>query len=109
MKILSKKKFIVIFLKNKLISLDSVIPLVLEINRCCNYNFYFVIWEYETYQSVINDNIVLRDMALSVGKIVCPSRPDRNIFSNKINKIRSMLILFIRRLKVSISSLCFKI
>ncbi len=87
MKILSKKKFIVIFLKNKLISLDSVIPLVLEINRCCNYNFYFVIWEYETYQSVINDNIVLRDMALSVGKIVCPSRPDRNIFSNKINKI----------------------
>ena len=68
-----KKKWIVVFLKNKLISLDSILPLALEINRCCGYRFYFIIWQYESYKSVVEDNIILRDMALSVGQIICPN------------------------------------
>ncbi len=82
-----KSKLIVVFLKNKLISIDSILPLALEINKCCGYRFYFIIWQYESYRSVIEDNIVMRDMAQSIGKIVCPSDPNRSIISNKIKKI----------------------
>ena len=67
-------KYITVFLKNKLISFDSIMPLALEINRCCGYKFNFIIWEYDTYKSVIEDNIVLRDMALSIGNITCPNK-----------------------------------
>jgi hypothetical protein len=79
-------KWIVVFLKNKLISLDSILPLALEMNQCCNYKFYFIIWQYESYKSVVKDNIVMRDMALSIGQIVCPSRPNKSTLNNKINK-----------------------
>ena len=79
-------KHIVVFLKNKLISLDSILPLALEINRCCNYRFYFIIWQYESYKSVVEDNVVLRDMALSVGQIICPNISSKNSLKAKFKK-----------------------
>jgi len=80
-------KWIVVFLKNKLISFDSILPLALEINQCCHYKFYFIVWDYDSYISIVKDNIVLRDMALSIGQIICPGNPNKSIVSNKINKI----------------------
>ena len=85
---INRSKYVAVFLKNKLISLNSILPLALEMNQCCGYKFYFIVWEYESYRSIVEDNIVLRDMALSVGEIVCPdSASNTNIISRKINKI----------------------
>ena len=82
----TNNKHIIVFLKNKLISLDSILPLALEINRCCGYRFYFIIWQYESYKSVVEDNIVLRDMALSVGQIICPNTSSKNNIKAKFKK-----------------------
>ena len=85
---INRSKYVAVFLKNKLISLNSILPLALEMNQCCGYKFYFIVWEYESYRSIVEDNIVLRDMALSVGEIVCPdSASNTNIISRKINKM----------------------
>ena len=91
-----KKKWIVVFLKNKLISLDSILPLALEINQCCNYKFYFIVWQYESYKSIIEDNVVMRDMALSIGQIVCPSQQNKGTISNKINKIITLANVLVK-------------
>jgi len=94
----NRSKLIVVFLKNKLISFDSILPLAMEINKCCGYKFYFIIWEYESYRSVVEDNVALRDMALSVGSIVCPSKINSGIISDKINKV-----IFIAKVLLKIS------
>jgi hypothetical protein len=68
MNIFPQRKIIVI-LKNKIISFDSILPVAMEINSQCNINFEFVIWENETYNSIVDDNIVIKEMAESIGSI----------------------------------------
>ena len=68
MNIFPQRKIIVI-LKNKIISFDSILPIAMEINSQCNINFEFVIWENETYNSIVDDNIVIKEMAESIGSI----------------------------------------
>ena len=64
------KKKIYVFLKNKLIGIDSVIPLCLQLNRECNCSFTFVLFHGETFDAIVNDNTVLIDAINSVGTIV---------------------------------------
>jgi hypothetical protein len=64
------KKNIYVFLKNKIISLDVIIPFCMEVNSQCNVKFIFIVRDLETYKSIVDNNIVLRDAINSIGKII---------------------------------------
>jgi len=58
-----------IFLENKIISLDSIIPFALEINNKCGVRFVFVVFDKVTYDAIVEDNITLYDAIKSIGNV----------------------------------------
>ncbi len=91
-----KDKIIFVFLKNKLISLDSIIPFSFEMNKQCGFKFVFVVFDKGTYDAIKNDNIVLNDAINTIGSLVC-------IYSlkNSFKIIRKLFFLF-NVLKISL-------
>ncbi len=91
-----KSKIIFIFLKNKIISLDSIIPFAFEMNKQCGFKFVFVVFDKGTYDAIKNDNIVLNDAINTIGSLVC-------IYSlkNSFKIIRKLFFLF-NVLKISL-------
>jgi hypothetical protein len=59
---------IIVFLKNKLISCDTIVPLLHEIQQRRKYKVYFIVPSVET-ENYIKKNIVLHDLMLSMGSI----------------------------------------
>ena len=91
-----KSKIIFIFLKNKIISLDSIIPFAFEMNKQCGFKFVFVVFDKGTYDAIKNDNIVLNDAINTIGSLVY-------IYSlkNSFKIIRKLFFLF-NVLKISL-------
>ena len=69
-----KRRNVHVFLKNKIISLDVIIPFCLELNQQCGIKFIFVVKDLDTYRSIVHNNIVLRDVIDSIGKITLLSK-----------------------------------
>ncbi len=65
----NKNKNINIILKNKIGSLDVVLPLCLRLNKICGFRFTYLIMDSASYNTIINSNIVLKDIAESIGVI----------------------------------------
>jgi hypothetical protein len=91
-----KKKHAVVFLKNRIISFDSILPLAIELNRCNGFRFEFLIWQDETYRTIINDNIVIRDMALDIGSIKNIDKRKYGRILNKVNKLLSVGMIIVK-------------
>ena len=86
------KRNIYVFLKNKIISLDIIIPFCLEVNKQCNIKFIFVVRDLDTYKSIVNNNIVLRDAMNSIGKIIHLSKNRYKL--QLVSKIFTLIYMF---------------
>ena len=65
----SNRKTVYVLLRNKIIGIDSILPLCMEINGKFGYKFNFISFEHETYKYIVKDNVVIKDMINSIGKI----------------------------------------
>jgi hypothetical protein len=90
-----KDKIIFVFLKNKLISLDSIIPFSFEINKQCGFQFIFVVFEEGTYEAIKYDNLVLRDAIDNIGSLMYIHG------SKKHSKILRKFLFLFKILKIS--------
>jgi hypothetical protein len=94
---MSRKKIIFIFLKNKIISLDSIIPFAMEVHNKCNIDFIFVAFEKGTYDAIRNDNVVLNDAIESIGSLIYIYRAEfKNTFVKKIALLLNILLISIQ-------------
>ena len=64
---------IIVFLKNKLISCDTIVPLLHEIQQRRKHKVYFIVPSVQT-EDYIKKNIVLYDLMSSMGPISCISK-----------------------------------
>ena len=83
----SNRKTVYVLLRNKIIGIDSILPLCMEINGKFGYKFNFISFEYETYKYIVKDNVVIKDMINSIGKI--------DFVSLKKYKSRYLSMLFV--------------
>ncbi len=84
-----KNKKIYVLLKNKIVGIDSVIPLCLELNKVCGCRFTFVLFNHPTFQAITNDNIVLFDAINSIGELV-----DLSVSSNRHVSLEKITTVF---------------
>ena len=79
-----KKKFIYVFLNNKIISCDTIVPLMLEIkSNNKNIDIIFWIFDFNTY-NFIKKNELLYNAINEIGSLVCLSREKNKVyFDNK--------------------------
>lgn len=83
----SNRKTVYVLLRNKIIGIDSILPLCMEINGKFGYKFNFISLEHETYKYIVKDNVVIKDMINSIGKI--------DFVSLKKYKSRYLSMLFV--------------
>ena len=83
----SNRKTVYVLLRNKIIGIDSILPLCMEINGKFGYKFNFISFEHETYKYIVKDNVVIKDMINSIGKI--------DFVSLKKYKSRYLSMLFV--------------
>jgi hypothetical protein len=73
-----------VFLKNKLIALDVISPLLLDVSKSENIKFNIITFDEELIAS-LNDNVILRDVVNRVGNISYVGRYKyNNLFFSKI-------------------------
>ena len=80
----SKKKFIYVFLNNKIISCDTILPIMLEV-KTNNKNIDIIFWSFDfnTYE-FIKKNELLYKAIKEIGSLVCLGRKKNSLyFSNK--------------------------
>jgi hypothetical protein len=85
-------KYIYVFLKNKIVSLDTIIPFCMEVNAQCNIEFIFVVRDSDTYRSITESNIVLLDAINSIGGVINLSKDRYKL--RHISKIFMLLYMF---------------
>jgi hypothetical protein len=64
------QKHIYVLLRNKIIGIDSIIPLCMQLHKECNFRFTFLLFHDESYAVIKNDNIVLFDAMNIIGEFV---------------------------------------
>jgi hypothetical protein len=78
-------KIMYIFLRDKIIGIDTILPLCMEIHDRCGYKFNFISFDRLTYKYIIEDNIVIRDAINSIGKIeLVSSGKYKSLYVSKI-------------------------
>ncbi len=92
---MNKKKEVVVFVKNKLMSIDTVIPILVEIKEKFNISSIVVVFD-ELAHNGIKENVVINDAINYVGRELYVSRGSRNKITRKINIIVSLFILFLK-------------
>ena len=108
---LNKRKIIYIFLNNKIISLDTILPIILEvkkINHALNINY--IIFDFNSYE-FIKKNKFLYKVINEVGNIVCLGRKANSYYFNKnnISKFHYKRLNFIKHLIIIILPYLFKL
>jgi len=63
------KKIVYVILPNKIIGIDSILPLCMEMHGRCGYRFNFIFLEFETYEFIMKNNTVLADAINYIGKV----------------------------------------
>ncbi len=62
-------KVVHVFLRNKIIGIDTILPTCMEIHGRCGFKFKFISFDYLTYKAIVENNIVLRDAVNHIGTI----------------------------------------
>ena len=65
-----KRKHIYVLLRNKIIGVDSVITMCMQIHKDCDCEFTFMLFEHEAFKVIKKDNIVLSDAINKIGSLV---------------------------------------
>ena len=63
------KKIVHVILRNKIIGIDSILPLCMEMHGKCGCTFNFISLDSSTYKYIMKDNVVLIDAINYIGKI----------------------------------------
>ena len=88
-----KNKFgIIVLVKNKLISLDSIIPILLELKMNHKLSSYIVVSD-ENAHNNIQKNIVISEVVSFIGKEIYLKEDKSNSFLTKIKKLPSLIKL----------------
>jgi hypothetical protein len=90
-KSLEKYKLIV-FVKNKLITIDTILPLLLEINQKFKVKSKIVIWDDCAYNA-IRKNVVIKDLINSVGIELFITKGEKRAWLRKYYIIKSLLYI----------------
>ena len=88
-------KEIIVIVKNKLMSTDTVIPILVELKEKYDISSLIIVND-EVANKGINDNIVLRDAITFVGKKIYTGHSSSNKIVNKMTKIIWFVFLFYR-------------
>jgi hypothetical protein len=70
LKNMSDRKHMYVLLRNKIIGVDSVIPLCMQLHKDCNFTFTFILFEHGSFVAIKNDNIVLSDAINTIGELI---------------------------------------
>ena len=87
-----RKRKIVVFVKNKLITLDTVIPLLLELKVKHNISSEIVVFDSLAHEA-INNNVVLSDLVTYVGKELFITKGENRKFLRRIYVLSSLVRL----------------
>ena len=61
---------IYVLLRNKIVGVDSILPLCMQLHKECGVTFTFMFFEYSSFKVIRNDNIVLSDAINTIGKSI---------------------------------------
>jgi len=64
-----RNKIVYVFLRDKIVGIDSILPFCMEIHGRCGYVVNFISFELETYKNIMGENIVIKDAINSIGRI----------------------------------------
>ena len=67
-------RHIYVLLRNKIIGVDSIVPLCMQLHKECGVTFTFMFFEYSSFKVIRNDNIVLSDAINTIGRSVFVGR-----------------------------------
>ena len=85
----------IVFVKNKLITVDTILPFLIELKKDYNYSSEIVIFDKLAYRA-INENIVIKDGIEYVGREIFITNGIQNKFFRRIYLIKNLfLILFV--------------
>ena len=90
-----KPKGVIVFVKNKLISLDSIAPILLELKENNNISSTIVVFDKLTHDG-IKANVVLRDLIKLIGREIYITRGIRNKIFRKFVAIVSLIGIFLK-------------
>ena len=88
-----KKNKIIVFVKNKLITLDTVLPILIEMKEKYNMTSKIVVFDDLAYKA-IHKNIVIKDAVDYVGSVIYITRGSKSKILRIMSVIFYMLILF---------------
>jgi hypothetical protein len=63
------KKIVYVILPNKIVGIDSIMPLCMEMHGRCGYRFNFIFLDFEAHEFITKNNIVLADAINHIGKV----------------------------------------
>ena len=84
---------IIVFIKDKLNSLDSILPIIFECNKKYRSKILIVASNKKTYIG-IKDNIVMMDMINNIGSIIYLGFGTKNKLSRKISVVKKIIYFF---------------
>lgn len=85
----------IVFVKNKLISIDGILPLLIELKKDYNYSSDIVIFDKLAYRS-INENIVIKDGIEYVGKQVFITKGINSKILRRIYLVKGLFTIFVK-------------
>jgi hypothetical protein len=94
-----KEAHIFLVLRNKIIGIDSVITLCMQIHKECNCNFTFILFDHGSFEAIKDDNVVLFDAINKIGKLV--SLSDQSYGYGVISKIYKLFFLIRMIVKIN--------
>ena len=85
----------IVFVKNKLITVDTILPFLIELKKDYNYSSEIVIFDKLAYRA-INENIVIKDGIKYVGKQVFITKGINSKILRRIYLVKGLFIIFVK-------------
>lgn len=67
---IKQKKHIYVLLRNKIVGTDNVLPLCMQLHNECGFTFTFMLFDYDSFKAIKDDNVVLSDAINTIGRLV---------------------------------------
>ena len=85
----------IVFVKNKLISIDTILPILIELKKDHGYYSDVVVFDKLAHKA-INENIVIKDGIEYVGREIFITNGIQNKFFRRIYLIKNLFLIFIK-------------
>jgi hypothetical protein len=85
----------VVFVKNKLVTIDTILPVLIELKDDYNFSSEIIVFDEEAHNA-INENIVIKDAIEYVGKEVFITKGIKNKIYRRIYLIKGLSLIIIK-------------